>query len=86
MLVYQPKGSYLVASICYLYTNEAKNKEVLNKLKYILDKNLNQMIPEFDKKLNWSIYPAIWHLDGVAKTIDNEKPQIKTPIDNLLFN
>lgn len=78
-----PKGSYLVQSYVICTPKEAKNIETLNKLKYILDKNLNQLIPDFDKKLNWSIYPAIWHLDGVAKTIHNEKPQIKTPIDNF---
>jgi len=33
--------------------------------------------------LNWAIYPAIWHLDGVAKTIENEKPEIKSPVENL---
>jgi hypothetical protein len=37
------------------------------------------------KNLNWVIYPAIWHLDGVAKTIKNEKPDIKTPIKNLFI-
>ncbi|MCK5300601.1 MAG: NAD(P)/FAD-dependent oxidoreductase, partial [Thermoplasmatales archaeon] len=37
------------------------------------------------KNLNWVIYPAIWHLDGVAKTIENEKPDIKTPIKNLFI-
>jgi phytoene dehydrogenase-like protein len=26
---------------------------------------------------------AIWHFDGVAKTIDNTKPDIKTPVENL---
>jgi len=41
------------------------------------------MIPDFRLNLNWVIYPAIWHLDGVAKIIKNKKPDIKTPIDNL---
>ena len=45
--------------------------------------NLEKLIPDYKKNLNWVIYPAIWHLDGVAKTINNEKPDIKTPIENL---
>jgi phytoene dehydrogenase-like protein len=31
------------------------------------------------------IYPTVWHLDGVAKTIDNIKPDIQTPIENLFL-
>jgi uncharacterized protein with NAD-binding domain and iron-sulfur cluster len=33
--------------------------------------------------MEWSIHAAIWHLDGVAKTIDNEKPDVTTPVKNL---
>jgi len=33
--------------------------------------------------MKWAIYPAVWHLDGVAKTINDIKPDIKTPIKNL---
>jgi hypothetical protein len=45
--------------------------------------NLGYLIPDYNSNLNWAVYPAIWHLDGVAKTIDKDKPKIKTPIDNL---
>ena len=58
-------------------------KEILQKLKNILDRNLESLIPDFRSHLNWAIYPTVWHLDGVAKTIDNIKPDIKTPVENL---
>ena len=38
------------------------------------------MIAKNKSNLNWCFYPAIWHLDGVTKTIDNEKPDIVAPI------
>ena len=41
------------------------------------------MITKNKSNLNWCFYPAIWHLDGVAKTINNEKPEIQTPIENF---
>ena len=41
------------------------------------------MIAKNKSNLNWCFYPAIWHLDGVAKTIDNEKPDVVAPIENL---
>jgi len=80
-----PPNEYLVQSYVICTPEEAKNKKVLKILKEILDKNLKQIIPDFKKNLNWAIYPAIWHLDGVAKTIDKDKPEIKTPIENLYF-
>ena len=49
----------------------------------MLDKNLAKLIPDYKKHLEWVLYPAIWHLDGVAKTIDNVKPSIITPVENL---
>jgi len=49
----------------------------------MLDTNLENLMPDFRSHLQWSIYPAVWHLDGVAKTIDNKKPEIQTPIENL---
>ena len=78
-----PSGEYLVQSYIICTPDEAKNPMVLKKLKQLLDKNLRVLIPNYDEQLNWSIYPAIWYLDGVAKTIDNEKPEIKTPVKNL---
>ena len=80
-----PKGEYLVQSYIICTPDEAKNPIVLKKLKDLLDKNLNILIPNYKNQLNWAIYPAIWHLDGVAKTIKKDKPDIKTPIQNLLF-
>ena len=78
-----PHGNYLIQSYIICTPDEARSKESLEKLRFFLDKNLYKLIPDFDKKLNWVIYPAIWHLDGIAKTINNEKPQIKTPVDNF---
>ena len=55
----------------------------MKKLKKTLDKNLQLLIPDYKSDLNWAIYPVIWHLDGVAKTIFNDKPKIPTPVENL---
>jgi len=76
-----PNQSKLVQSYIICNPKEAKQKEILLKLKNVLDKNLGILIPDYQKKLNWALYPSVWHLDGVAKTIDNAKPSIETPID-----
>lgn len=78
-----PPSHHLVQSYIICTPEEAKDKKTLDKLKIALDKNLDRLIPRFYSQLRWAIYPAIWHLDGVAKTIDNLKPDIKTPVENL---
>lgn len=78
-----PEEELLVQSYIICTPDEAKNPLVLKKLKDLLDKNLEVLIPNFKEHLKWAIYPSIWHLDGVAKTIEKDKPDIKTPIDNL---
>ena len=78
-----PSEEYLVQSYIVCNPKEAKDQKTLKTLRKLLDKNLKQLIPDFRSNLNWAIYPAIWHLDGVAKTIDNEKPKIETPVNNL---
>ena len=78
-----PKNKFVIQSYIICSPDEARNINILKKLRKLLDKNIEILIPNYKKNLNWVIYPAIWHLDGVAKTIDNEKPNIKTPIQNL---
>jgi protoporphyrinogen oxidase len=78
-----PDSKFLVQSYIICTPDEAKSKKTLEKLKAILDKNLEILIPNYHSILNWAIYPTIWHLDGVAKTTDNIKPDVKTPIENL---
>jgi len=78
-----PSGEKVIQAYIICTPEEAKNRDVLIRLKKVLDKNLNRLIPEYKKQLNWALYPAVWHLDGVAKTIDNPKPEIHTPIKNL---
>jgi len=80
-----PKNRYLVQSYVICTPEEAKSKEKLVSLKEILDRNLKRLIPEFKEYLEWALYPTVWHLDGVAKTIDNIKPDIRTPIENLFL-
>lgn len=80
-----PPSHYLVQAYIICTSDEAKNKEILQKLKILLDKNLHKLMPNYKTNLEWSLYPAIWHLDGVAKTIDNKKPDIFTPINNLFL-
>jgi protoporphyrinogen oxidase len=78
-----PPYSYLVQSYIICTPEEAKDKKILEKLRKVLDKNLEKIIKNYKSNLNWVFYSAIWHLDGVAKTILNEKPEIKTPVENL---
>ncbi len=78
-----PKSNYLVQSYIICTPSEAKSKETLQGLRVMLDKNLEYLLPNYHSFLNWAIYPAVWHLDGVAKTIDNIKPEIQTPIEGL---
>jgi len=78
-----PDSKYLVQSYIICTPDEAKSKKTLEKLKEILDKNLEIISPNYHSILNFAIYPTVWHLDGVAKTIDNIKPDVKTPIENL---
>lgn len=76
-------SDYLVQSYIICTPEEAKDVNKLKILKELMDKNLERLIPNFRSDMRWSIYPAVWHLDGVAKTIDNIKIDIKAPIDNL---
>jgi phytoene dehydrogenase-like protein len=78
-----PKEEKLVQSYIICTPEEAKNKEVLKKLRKLLDINLTRLVPDYKEQLNWAMYPSVYHLDGVAKTIDNAKPVIETPIRNL---
>jgi len=80
-----PINHYLVQSYVICNPEEIKDKKNLEKLRKILDKNLENIIPEYKKELQWAIYPAISHLDGVAKTIENVKPDVSTPIKNLFL-
>ncbi|ENO12189.1 hypothetical protein MBGDC06_00360 [Thermoplasmatales archaeon SCGC AB-539-C06] len=80
-----PPGKYLIQSYVICNPEEAKNKKKLEKLRLILDKNLEKIIPDFQSKLRWVIYPSIWHLDGVAKTIENEKPERKNYLLKICF-
>ncbi len=78
-----PANSFLVQSYLICTPDEAKNKQIMASLRQMLDKNLERLIPQYENSLNWALYPAVWHLDGVAKTIDNTKPSIETPVKNL---
>jgi protoporphyrinogen oxidase len=80
-----PSSHHLVQAYIICTPKEARDKKTLDRLKNALDTNLNRLIPNYHAHLRWVIYPAIWHLDGVAKTIDNAKPEIQTPIENLFI-
>lgn len=74
---------YLVQAYIICSPKEATNAEMLLKLREALDKSLRRIIPTYAADLHWAVYPATWHLDGVAKTIINSKPEIQTPVKNL---
>ena len=78
-----PPSHHLVQAYIICTPKEARDSDMLKRLKGALDKNLERIVPNFHAQLRWAIYPAIWHLDGVAKTINNTKPDIQTPIENL---
>jgi protoporphyrinogen oxidase len=78
-----PPSHHLVQAYIICTPKEAQDKKTLDMLRAALDKNLERLIPQFHSQLRWVFYPAIWHLDGVAKTTDNAKPDIQTPIKNF---
>ncbi len=78
-----PSSDYLVQSYIICTPAEAKDEKTLIILRELLDQNLERLIPGFRSQLKWAMYPATWHLDGVAKTIDNKKPDVRTPVENL---
>lgn len=78
-----PPSHHLIQAYIICTPKEARDRDMLKRLKGGLDKNLERIIPNFHSQLRWAIYPTIWHLDGVAKTINNTKPDIQTPIENL---
>jgi protoporphyrinogen oxidase len=80
-----PSGKFLVQAYIICTPREATDPQMRIKLRELLDKNLSILIPDYKDYLEWSLYPVIWHLDGVAKTIDNIKPSIKTSVDNLFL-
>jgi phytoene dehydrogenase-like protein len=80
-----PSQEYLVQAYAICTPEEARDKQVFKKLKDVLDKNLENIYTDYKEYLKWVIYPVIYHLDGVAKTLENEKPDIETPIENLFL-
>ena len=78
-------SNHLIQSYIICTPEEAKDEKMLKTLRELLDKNLEKLIPNFRSNIRWIIYPAVWHLDGVAKTIDNKKIEIKSPVENLFF-
>jgi len=78
-----PLSHHLVQAYIICTPAEARNKKILEKLKELLDTNLKRLMPDCFSHLRWALYPAVWHLDGVAKTINDIKPDIRTPIKNL---
>jgi hypothetical protein len=78
-----PLGHALVQAYIICTPEEARNNAVLQRLRDILDAQMERLIPGYRSKLEWVLYPAIWHLDAVAKTIDNPKPSVDTPVKNF---
>ncbi len=78
-----PLGKCLVQSYVICTPEEARKKEKMEELREMVERNMEKLIPDYRKKMEWSLYASICHLDGVAKTIDNEKPSVITPVKNL---
>ncbi len=80
-----PSGKYLVQAYIICTPEEANDPKMQEKLRHLIDKNLGLVIPDYKEKMEWGLYPVIWHLDGVAKTINNIKPSITTDVNNLFL-
>lgn len=78
-----PPGRSLVQAYVICTPSEARDTAMLRHLRSRLDANLERLIPDVQSRLEWALYPSIWHLDAVAKTIDNAKPSVATPLQNF---
>lgn len=78
-----PKDRYLVQAYVICTPDEANNTAVVTRLRAALDYWMRKLIVDFDEQLDWAIYPATRQLEGVAKSMVNEKPSVETPIDNF---
>ncbi len=78
-----PEGEYLVQAYIICTPEEARDEEKVKMLRRALDKNMELVIPGFRDDLKFALYPTSYHLDGVAKTVHNEKPESKTPVKDL---
>jgi len=78
-----PPGKCLVQSYVICTPEEARDVRKMEELREMVERNLEKIIPSYRKKMEWYLYSSVCHLDGVAKTIDNEKPEVRTPVKNL---
>ena len=78
-----PQGCCLVQGYAICAPTEARDKSKVALLKEVLDNKLNVLLPGFREHLIFALYPTSYHLDGVAKTIHNIKPESLTPVENL---
>ncbi len=80
-----PKEMFLVQAYVICTPEELRDQKTRLLLKEMLDENMARLVADFEDSLLWSLYPAVWHLDGVAKTIYNDKPEIFSPVANLFL-
>jgi len=78
-----PHGKCLVQSYVICTPQEARNADKMEELREMVERNIEKIVARYRKKMEWYLYSSICHLDGVAKTIDNEKPGVITPVKNL---
>lgn len=78
-----PDNQHVVQAYIICSPDEARIKKKVELLREVLDKKMELLIPNYRENLLFALYPTTWHLDGVAKTIGNEKPDSVTPVKNL---
>jgi len=78
-----PEKRYLVQAYIICSPREAVDKMKVSMLREVLDEKMEVLIPGFRENLVFALYPTSWHLDGVAKTVEHEKPESATPLKNL---
>jgi protoporphyrinogen oxidase len=80
-----PPGNCCIQSYAICTPAEARNPGLRHRLAEIIEEKIARLVPSFRKNQSWSTHAAIWHLDGVAKTIDCVKPDVATPVRGLLL-
>lgn len=78
-----PPGRYLVQAYIICTPREARDRKIVERLIRALDDRMGSLFPGFREHLEFSLYPTCYHLDGVAKALGQDKPDVSTPVGGL---
>ncbi|MBN2027983.1 MAG: NAD(P)/FAD-dependent oxidoreductase [Actinobacteria bacterium] len=84
-----PAGKHLFTAYLPLTEEESRNRELVAKVIKAVPDFLESIYPGFKDCIEWSLYPACWKLEGVAKSVTQAgslKPEVKAPgVEGLYF-